>query len=61
MQDTGQALSLTNEGEFGWAGAAGTYFWIDPRADITGVVMTQFIRSNFALADDMMTAFYATI
>ena len=62
MADVGKALSThAIEDEFGWAGAAGTYFWIDPRADITGVVMTQFIRSNFALADDMMTAFYATI
>ncbi len=62
MTDIGKASSIhAIEDEFGWAGAAGTYFWVDPRADITGVVMTQFIRSNFALADDMMSVFYGTL
>jgi CubicO group peptidase (beta-lactamase class C family) len=28
-------------GEFGWAGAARTYFWVDPREQLVGVVMTQ--------------------
>ena len=61
MADVGKALTThAIEDEFGWAGAAGTYFWVDPRADITGVIMTQFIRSNFALSDDMMSVFYGT-
>ena len=30
MLDQGQALGLTAQGEFGWAGAAATYFWVDP-------------------------------
>ncbi len=28
-------------GEFGWAGAAKTYYWVDPREEIVGVLMTQ--------------------
>ncbi len=28
-------------GEYGWAGAAKTYFWVDPQEDLVGVLMTQ--------------------
>lgn len=27
------------EGVYGWSGAYGTYFWIDPENDVTGIVM----------------------
>ena len=28
-------------GEYTWAGYAGTYFWVDPREELVGVLMTQ--------------------
>jgi CubicO group peptidase (beta-lactamase class C family) len=28
-------------GEFTWGGAAGTYFWVDPKEKLAGVLMTQ--------------------
>ena len=28
-------------GEFMWAGYAGTYFWVDPKEQVTAVLMTQ--------------------
>lgn len=28
-------------GEFGWGGAFGTYFWVDPVAELYGILMTQ--------------------
>lgn len=28
-------------GEFGWAGTAKTYYWVDPREEIIGILMTQ--------------------
>ena len=31
-----------NDGVFRWAGAANTYFWIDPAAELIGMVWTQF-------------------
>jgi CubicO group peptidase (beta-lactamase class C family) len=31
-----------NQGEFYWAGAFSTYFWIDPQESLYGVLMTQF-------------------
>jgi CubicO group peptidase (beta-lactamase class C family) len=30
-------------GEFGWAGAAKTYFWVDPTEDLVGVFMSQYM------------------
>ena len=37
----GEARSLTSAGEYGWAGAAQTYFWIDPAEEFIGLMMTQ--------------------
>ena len=36
-------MSLSSAGEFGWAGAATTYFWSDPQEQMAGVVMTQYL------------------
>jgi CubicO group peptidase (beta-lactamase class C family) len=32
-------------GEFGWAGAANTYYWVDPKLEIVGIYMTQHMMS----------------
>ena len=32
-------------GEFGWAGAAKTYYWVDPVEEIVGVFMSQFMMA----------------
>lgn len=34
----GQSGSI---GEYGWAGAGGTYFWVDPKEELVGILMTQ--------------------
>ncbi len=47
LMDTGQAVTLGTQGEFGWAGAAGTYFWIDPAEQMIGIRMTQFQHGDF--------------
>jgi CubicO group peptidase (beta-lactamase class C family) len=33
-------------GDFGWGGAASTFFWVDPVEDLTCVFMTQLLPSN---------------
>ncbi len=30
-------------GEFGWAGAAKTYYWVDPVEQLVGVFMSQYM------------------
>ena len=28
-------------GEFGWGGAAKTYYWVDPHEELIGILLTQ--------------------
>jgi CubicO group peptidase (beta-lactamase class C family) len=37
----GEARALTSQGEYGWEGAANSYFWIDPLEEMIGLFMTQ--------------------
>ncbi len=30
-------------GEFGWAGAAKTYYWVDPKRELVGILMAQYM------------------
>jgi CubicO group peptidase (beta-lactamase class C family) len=61
MLDHGQALTLTGEGEFGWAGAASTHFWVDSKERMSGVIMTQYLGASLPLSDDMRTAAYQAL
>ena len=36
-----QTASVSSKGEYNWAGAAGTTFWIDPEEQMVGVLMIQ--------------------
>lgn len=40
-QGPGVAGVPGSQGEFMWAGFAGTYFWVDPKEELIGVLMTQ--------------------
>lgn len=61
MLDAGQVLALSGTGEFGWAGAASTFFWVDPQEQMTGVVMTQYLGASLPLGDDMRAAAYQAL
>lgn len=39
----GQRRALSSVGEYGWSGAAQTYFWIDPAEAFIGLMMTQYL------------------
>ena len=58
LMDAGQAIALSGEGEIGWAGAADTYFFVDPAERLFGVFMTQYLGSMQPLAEDLRTAAY---
>jgi CubicO group peptidase (beta-lactamase class C family) len=36
LMDVGQSESVATLGEYGWAGGASTYFWIDPAEELIG-------------------------
>ena len=61
MLDRGQGQTLTADGEFGWAGAASTHFWVDSPRRMFGVIMSQFLGASLPLSDDMRTAAYQAL
>ncbi|MCL6539454.1 MAG: beta-lactamase family protein [Roseiflexus sp.] len=42
LMDVGLSGMPGTAGEFGWAGAATTYYWVDPAESFAGVFMTQY-------------------
>ncbi len=37
----GDSATLGSAGEYGWGGAFGTYFWVDPKEQLIGILMIQ--------------------
>jgi len=61
MTNLEQAAMITEQGECGWAGAASTFFWIDNKNDLIGVVMAQYIGSKVPIGEDFQTAVYQAL
>ncbi len=59
--DVGQVGVPGSVGEFGWAGAAKTYFWVDPREELVGVLMTQFMVGFDFPENDFRATVYQAI
>ena len=60
--DVAQTSVSGSVGEFGWAGAAKTYFWIDPQEQIAAVLMTQSMLSyDFPELDLKALAYQAIV
>jgi CubicO group peptidase (beta-lactamase class C family) len=58
MMDVGKAMALTGHGELGWAGAASTYFFVDPAESLFGVFMTQYLGASLPLNEELRVAAY---
>jgi CubicO group peptidase (beta-lactamase class C family) len=39
----GESATLGSPGEYGWGGAFGTYFWVDPKEQMIGILMIQLM------------------
>ena len=52
---------LGSIGEFGWAGAAATYFLVDPKNDLTAVLMTQVLGADNILQKDFFKEIYTNL
>ena len=48
-------------GEFGWGGAANTYYWVDPQEKVVGVMMTQLLGSQESPQVDFQTLAYQSV
>ncbi len=58
---TAAAGEVGSAGEYGWGGAAGTSFWIDPRERLIGVFMVQSIPHRTQLREQFKALTYQAI
>ena len=57
-----QGQILGSIGEYGWGGAASTFFWIDPIENFIGIFMSQVLpESYYAAVDDFWVQGYQSI
>jgi CubicO group peptidase (beta-lactamase class C family) len=63
LMDLGSCMSLGSVGEYGWSGAASTYFWIDPAEDMIGIQLAAFQPSGYHMVQHSfrMTAYQAIV
>ncbi len=61
LMDVGLSGMPGTVGEFGWAGAATTYYWIDPAESFVGVFMTQYQGIDEPQRDFRMLAYQAIV
>jgi len=61
MVDQSKARFLTGRNEFGWSGAASTYFWVDRDENLTGVIMAQYLGSTIPFAEEIKSTVYQAL
>jgi CubicO group peptidase (beta-lactamase class C family) len=59
--DVAQTGGTGSVGEYGWAGAAKTYYWVDPVEDLVGVLMTQYMTGVLFPERDLRSLAYQAI
>jgi CubicO group peptidase (beta-lactamase class C family) len=47
LMDVARSQALGSPGTFGWGGAASTDFWVDPKEDMIGLLLLQFMPSGY--------------
>jgi CubicO group peptidase (beta-lactamase class C family) len=47
VTDAPARLTFLSEGSFGWSGAFGTHFWVDPKEGLIAIAMTQTSNREF--------------
>ena len=53
-----KSKNIKSLGEFGWAGAAATFFLVDPKNNLSAVLMTQVLNADKVLRDDFIKEIY---
>jgi CubicO group peptidase (beta-lactamase class C family) len=62
LMDLGQYGGLGSVGAYSWGGAATTTFWVDPKENLIGILMTQCMPSfHFPITDDFRVLAYQAI
>ena len=50
LLNVAESQLLGSQGEYGWSGAAKTYYWIDPKENLIGIFLTQSM-CNFSMIE----------
>lgn len=61
MLDVAASAGPGSVGEFGWAGAAKTYYWVDPVEELVGLFMTQYMTGVLGPDRDFRSLVYQAI
>ena len=61
MLDVAATAGTGSVGEYGWAGAAKTYYWVDPAEELVGVFMSQFMTGMQLPERDFRSLVYQAI
>lgn len=61
ISDPVAAGQRVSKGSYGWDGAFGTHFWIDPKEKIVGIMMIQTDNSNRQLDRDFENSVFQSI
>ncbi|MEQ8515291.1 MAG: serine hydrolase [Chromatocurvus sp.] len=59
--DPGKTGEIGSPGSYGWGGAAGTRFWIDPREELIAIFMTQSVPHQTQLGDQFRSLVYQAL
>ena len=59
--DPAQTAGTGSVGEYGWAGAAKTYYWVDPAEELVGIFMSQYMTGVLSPDRDMRSLTYQAI
>ena len=61
LVDVAQSAGPGSLGEYGWAGAAKTYYWVDPSEDLVGLFMSQYMTGVLQPDRDFRSLVYQAI
>ena len=62
MLDPSKAQVIGTPGEYAWGGMASTMFWIDPREELIGMLLTQLMpSSSYPLRREMKVLTYQSL
>jgi CubicO group peptidase (beta-lactamase class C family) len=61
LTDLSQGNRRGSLGSFGWGGAAGTRFWVDPQEDLVGILMAQTMPGNWRAPEMFESLAYAAL
>jgi len=62
LTNVAQSGMLGSEGAFGWGGAASTFFWVDPREELIGLIMPQFMPAgHYPITQEFQVLSYQAI